>query len=76
MTMHKALHLKNYVDRLYVSRKETEENLAALKRSLMNRYNDSKTTWVGIEQGRLRDEKQQNKHNQKIKMGEKNPWTF
>ena len=31
MTMHKALHPRNDVDRLYVSRKEEKEDLPALK---------------------------------------------
>ena len=31
MTMHKALHTRDDVDRLYVSRKKEEEDLPALK---------------------------------------------
>ena len=42
-TMHKALHPRDYVDRVYVSRKE-EKNLRALKTTLTHRCNDSKTT--------------------------------
>ena len=44
MTMHKALHPGDDVDRLYVSSKEEEEDFTALKIALMHRYNDSKTT--------------------------------
>ena len=44
MTMHKALYPIDDVDRLYVSRKEEEEDLPALKTALTHRYNDSKTT--------------------------------
>ena len=44
MTMHKALHPRENVDRLYVSRKEGEEDLPASKTALTHRYNDSKTT--------------------------------
>ena len=45
ITMHKALLPKDDVDRLYVSRKEREEGLPALKTSLTHRYNDSKTIY-------------------------------
>ena len=41
MTMHKALHPRDNVDRLYVSRKE---DLPASKTALTHGYNDSKTT--------------------------------
>ena len=44
MTMHKALHPRDNVDRLYVSRKEGEEDLPASKTTLTHRYNGSKTT--------------------------------
>ena len=44
MTMHKALHPRDDVDRLYVSRKEGEDDLPALKTAFTHRYNDSKTT--------------------------------
>ena len=43
MTMHKALHSRNGVDRLYQEKKE-EEDLPALKTALTHPYNDSKTT--------------------------------
>ena len=38
MTMHKALHLRDNVDRLYVSWKKKEEDLPALKIALTHRY--------------------------------------
>ena len=44
MTMHKALLPRDDVDRLYVSRREGEEDLPALKTAWTHRYNDSKTT--------------------------------
>ena len=44
MTMHKALHPRDDVDRRYVSKKREEEDLPALKTALTHRYNDSKTT--------------------------------
>ena len=44
ITMHKALHPRDDVDRLYVSRKGEEEGLPAMKTALTLRYNDSKTT--------------------------------
>ena len=44
MTMHKALHLRDDVDRLYVSRKREEEDLPVSKTALTHRYNGSKTT--------------------------------
>ena len=44
MTMHKALHPRDDVDRLYVSRKEGGRGLPASKTALRHRYNDSKTT--------------------------------
>ena len=42
-TMHKALHRRNDLDRLYVSRKEGEGDSPALKTAFMHQYNDSKT---------------------------------
>ena len=44
MTMHKALHPRDDVDRLYVSKKKGKEDLPASKTALTHRYNDSKTT--------------------------------
>ena len=44
MTMHKALHPRDDVDRLYVSRKEGGRGLASIEDSLTHRYNGSKTT--------------------------------
>ena len=41
MTVHKVLHPRDDVDRLYVSRKEGEKrHLPALKTALTHRYND------------------------------------
>ena len=42
MTVLKALHPRDDVDRLYVSKKEGEEDLPASKTALMHRYNGSK----------------------------------
>ena len=43
MTMHKALHPRDDVDRLYISRKERkEDDFPALKTALKHRYNDSR----------------------------------
>ena len=42
-TMRKALHPRNDVNRLYVSRKKEEENLPPLKTAWTHRYNDSKS---------------------------------
>ena len=42
MNMHKALHPKDDVDRLYVLRKREEEYFPALKTTFMHRYNDLK----------------------------------
>ena len=44
MTMHKALHPRDDVDRLYVWKKREEADLPALKTALTYRYNDSKPT--------------------------------
>ena len=44
MIMHKALHPRDDVDRLYVSRKEEEEDLPASKTPVTHPYNGSKTT--------------------------------
>ena len=44
MTIHKALHPRDDVDRFYASRKREEEVLPALKTVLTHRYNDSRRT--------------------------------
>ena len=44
MTMHKALHPREDVNRLYVSRKGGGEDSPALKTALTHRYNDSNST--------------------------------
>ena len=41
--MHKALHTRDDVDRLYLSRKMEEEDLPTLKKALTHQCNDSKT---------------------------------
>ena len=43
MTMHKALHPRDDIDRLYVSRNERGGGLASIETVLTYRYNDSKT---------------------------------
>ena len=45
MTMHKALHPRDDVDRLYMSRKEGGRGLAAMKTVLTHQYNDLRTTY-------------------------------
>ena len=50
MTMHKALHPRDDVNRLYVSRKERGRGLVALKTVLTHRYNDLKTTYKGADE--------------------------
>ena len=40
MTIHKALHHRDDVDRLYVPRKEGQRGLASFRIASMNRYND------------------------------------
>ena len=42
--MHKALHPRDNVDRLYVSRKEGGRGRDSMKTALTRRYNDSRTT--------------------------------
>ena len=44
MTMHKALHPRDNVNRLYASRKERGEGLAALKIASIHQYKDLRTT--------------------------------
>ena len=44
MTMHKALHLKDDVDRHMYQEKREEEDLPASKTALTHPYNDPKTT--------------------------------
>ena len=44
MTMHKALHPRDNVDRIYVSRKGGGRGLASMEDSVEHRYNDSRTT--------------------------------
>ena len=53
MTMHKALHPRDNMDRLlYVSRKEEGRGLASIEDSVDTRYNDSKATLKKL-RGRL-----------------------
>ena len=49
MTMHKALHPRDDIDRLYMSRKEEGKDLPALKTALRHWYNDLKTTYKSAE---------------------------
>ena len=42
-TMHKALHLRDDIDRHYVSRKKEEEDSRTLKIALINQYKNSRT---------------------------------
>ena len=44
ITMYKALHPRDDVDRLYVSRQKEEDDVLASTAALTHRYNDSKTT--------------------------------
>ena len=44
MTVHKALHPRDDVDRLYVPRKEGGRGLASIEDTVEHRYNGSKTT--------------------------------
>ena len=44
MTMHKALHPRDDVDRLYVPRKERGKGLASIETALRHKYDVSKTT--------------------------------
>ena len=74
--MHKALHPRDDVDRLYEWKKEEEES-AALKTASMHRYKNSKTT-LKIQKTDYSDQKQyrqykhqENKNNQKIKKKKK-----
>ena len=53
ITMHEALHPRDDVDRLYVSRKEGGRDLPALKTTLTHRYNDSKTIYNNTKEDSL-----------------------
>ena len=57
MTIHKALHPRDDVDRPYVSREEGEENLPAMKTALTHRYNDSKTIYKNTMEDSLQPSK-------------------
>ena len=50
MNMHKALHLKDDVDRLYYQEKREEEDLPASKTALTHPYNDSKATYKSMKE--------------------------
>ena len=50
MTTHKALHPRDYVNRLSVSKKKEEEDLLALKTARTHRYNDLETTFKSAEE--------------------------
>ena len=48
MTMHKAFHPRDDVDRLYVSKKKEEEDLQVLKTVLTHQFSDLKTTYKSV----------------------------
>ena len=51
--MHKVLHPRDDVDKLYVLRKKAEKDETALKTALKHRYNNSKTTEKSVEKDLL-----------------------
>ena len=53
MTMHKVLHHRDYVDRLYVPRIVGGRGLPAMKMVLTHEYNDLKTAYKSVEEDRL-----------------------
>ena len=53
MTMHMALHPRDDVDRLQVSRKNRGRDLPILKTALTHQYNVFKTTYKSIKKDRL-----------------------
>ena len=76
MTMHKALHLRKDVDRLYVSRKEGGRGLASIEDSVdesRRRLEDYIEKGGGrlITATRKNTENQQNRNNQKTEVGRK-----
>ena len=50
MNMYEALNPRDDVDRLYVSRKNEEEDLPALNTALTHQYKDWKTTKKSVEE--------------------------
>ena len=50
MAMDKALHLRETIDRIYVSRKKKEEDLKAFKIASMHQYSDSENTSKSAEE--------------------------
>ena len=54
MTMYKVLHSRDNEERSYASRKREEKDLPVLKIALMQRYDDTKTTWKSVEEHWLR----------------------
>ena len=75
MTLHKALHTKDDVNRVYVSRKEGVRGLTSTETMLTHDYNYLKIIfkkhWVHQKQY-LQHEDEQNDNEQKTKMGRKN----
>ena len=56
MTMHKALHPKDDIHRLYIYiEKREEEDLSASKKALTHRYNGSKITQKNTKEDWLQD---------------------
>ena len=54
MTMHKALHSRDDVDRLYMfQEKKEEEDFPALKTPMPHLYNDSKTIYKNTKEASL-----------------------
>ena len=50
MTVHKALHPRDDIDRLYVSRKKEGEDMPVMKTVLTHQYNDLKITYKSVEE--------------------------
>ena len=50
MTMHKALHSRDDVDRLHVPGKKKVNDLPALKTVFTKQYSDLKTTYKSMEE--------------------------
>ena len=75
MTIHKALHPRDDVDRLFISRKREEEHLPALKTALTHRYNDSRKARRRTDNSHQKrywhHDRQQNNNNWETKMGRK-----
>ena len=75
MILHKALHPRYYVDWLYVSRKEGGREHASIENSIeVSIQRLHRTMW---RKANYRHQEQQNKQNQKTKLGRKTTlWMF